>query len=166
MQSPLRAGRRPAADGNGGDAKPRRGTARVGSPAPNWSEPSVPGPTPLTCVAARQGDLPQFFCDAGARRATKRRPRSMRSPAAYAARGLQVVGVDVLENGRKAAAFRSEHRLELSRRRRHGSRYATSTDERAARPRLHRPKWESCERSWLASSRRRRCAPTSNRMLR
>jgi len=29
----------------------------------------------------------------------------------YGARGLEVVGVDVLENARKAAAFRSQHHL-------------------------------------------------------
>ena len=101
------------------------------------------------------------FLRAGARRATRRRPRSIRWPADYAARGLRVVGVDVLESARKAAVFRSEHRPELSRRHRHGSVAQPVRDQRAAGPRLHRPWRESCVRSWLVSSRPRRCAPTS-----
>lgn len=51
------------------------------------------------------------FLRAGARRATLKRPRSIRWPAATRLRGLRVVGVDVLESARKAAVFRSEHDL-------------------------------------------------------
>jgi len=85
-------------------------TARVGAPAPGWSEPSLPGPTLSLHSLRGKAIYLNFF-------ATWCPPCNEEAPAidaiarTYAARGLAVVGVDVLENARKAASFRSEHRL-------------------------------------------------------
>lgn len=84
--------------------------ARVGAPAPPWTEPSLPGPT-LSLAALRGKALYLNFF------ATWCPPCNAEAPAIdavqrdYRARGLQVVGVDVLENARKAAQFRDEHHL-------------------------------------------------------
>jgi cytochrome c biogenesis protein CcmG, thiol:disulfide interchange protein DsbE len=85
-------------------------SARVGRPAPSWSEPSLPGPTLSLASLHGKAIYLNFF-------ATWCPPCNEEAPAidslarAYAGRGLQVVGVDVLENARKASAFRTEHRL-------------------------------------------------------
>jgi cytochrome c biogenesis protein CcmG/thiol:disulfide interchange protein DsbE len=84
--------------------------ARVGEPAPPWTEPSLPGPTLSLAALHGKAIYLNFF-------ATWCPPCNAEAPAIdaisrdYAARGLLVVGVDVLENARKAADFRQEHHL-------------------------------------------------------
>jgi peroxiredoxin len=84
--------------------------AQVGHPAPAWTEPSIPGPTiSLTALRGKPIYL-NFF-------ATWCPPCAQEAPAIdalsrdFASAGLRVVGVDVLENARKAALFRTEHHL-------------------------------------------------------
>jgi cytochrome c biogenesis protein CcmG, thiol:disulfide interchange protein DsbE len=85
-------------------------TARVGEPAPNWSEPSLPGPSLSLASLRGKAIYLNFF-------ATWCPPCNQEAPAInalqreYGGRGLQVVGVDVLEDARKAAQFRREHHL-------------------------------------------------------
>jgi thiol-disulfide isomerase/thioredoxin len=84
--------------------------ARVGHPAPAWSEPSLPGPTLSSASLHGKAVYLNFF-------ATWCPPCNAEAPSIdalarrYGSRGLQVVGVDVLEDSRKAAAFRDEHHL-------------------------------------------------------
>jgi cytochrome c biogenesis protein CcmG, thiol:disulfide interchange protein DsbE len=84
--------------------------ARIGRPAPNWSEASLPGPTLSLASLHGKAIYLNFF-------ATWCPPCNEEAPAidalsrSYASRGLQVVGVDVLENQRKAASFRQAHHL-------------------------------------------------------
>ncbi len=84
--------------------------ARVGEPAPPWMEPSLPGPTLSLAALHGKAIYLNFF-------ASWCPPCNAEAPAIdaisrdYAARGLQVVGVDVLENARKAAGFRQQHHL-------------------------------------------------------
>lgn len=84
--------------------------AAVGQPAPPWTEPSLPGPTlSLASLRGKAVYLNLFatWCD----------PCNEEAPAIsalqrdYSAKGLQVVGVDILENARKAGEFRQKYRL-------------------------------------------------------
>jgi cytochrome c biogenesis protein CcmG, thiol:disulfide interchange protein DsbE len=84
--------------------------ACVGAPAPAWTETSIPGPTLSSSDLRGKAVYLNFFaswcppCNAEA-------PAINSIARAYGGKGLQVVGVDVLENGHKAAAFRDQHRL-------------------------------------------------------
>ena len=99
-----------AHNGNSGSATPAQVQAREGRLAPGWSEPSVPGPTLSLASLRGKAVYLNFFaswcppCNAEA-------PEIDRVQREYGARGLQVVGVDVLENARKAAQFRDSHHL-------------------------------------------------------
>ncbi len=96
----------------GGTASPAdsSGPARIGRAAPSWSEPSLPGPSLTLASLHGKAIYLNFF-------ATWCPPCNQEAPALdalqreYGARGLQVVGVDVLENARKASLFRNEHHL-------------------------------------------------------
>jgi thiol-disulfide isomerase/thioredoxin len=89
---------------------PNAGPARVGQAAPAWKEPSLPGPSLTLASLHGKAIYLNFF-------ATWCPPCNQEAPAIdalqrrYAGRGLQVVGVDVLENARKASQFRDEHHL-------------------------------------------------------
>jgi cytochrome c biogenesis protein CcmG/thiol:disulfide interchange protein DsbE len=84
--------------------------ARVGQPAPSWSEPTVGGPTLSLASLHGKAVYLNFF-------ATWCPPCNAEAPSindlarSYAPRGLQVVGVDVMESPGKAASFRSAHHL-------------------------------------------------------
>ena len=84
--------------------------ARIGQPAPPWTESAVPGGSLSSTALAGKAVYLNFF-------ATWCPPCNDEAPALdalqrqYADRGLQVVGVDVLENAGKAAQFRKAHHL-------------------------------------------------------
>ncbi len=95
-------------DGASSSAAPS--VARVGKAAPDWSEASIPGPKLSLSSLRGKAIYLNFF-------ATWCPPCNQEAPAIdalakeFADRGVAVVGVDVLENANKAAAFRSGHHL-------------------------------------------------------
>jgi cytochrome c biogenesis protein CcmG/thiol:disulfide interchange protein DsbE len=90
------------------DAAPQH--AHIGSAAPNWTEPKAGGGTLELASLKGKAVYLNFF-------ATWCPPCNEEAPAInalqqkYAAQGLQVVGVDVLENAGSAEKFREEHKL-------------------------------------------------------
>jgi cytochrome c biogenesis protein CcmG, thiol:disulfide interchange protein DsbE len=94
-----------AADAN---AAPQH--AHIGSAAPNWTEPKAGGGTLELASLKGKAVYLNFF-------ATWCPPCNEEAPAInalqqkYASQGLQVVGVDVLENAAAAEKFRTEHQL-------------------------------------------------------
>jgi cytochrome c biogenesis protein CcmG, thiol:disulfide interchange protein DsbE len=92
------------------DSNDAAATARVGQPAPDWSEPSIPGPT-LSLASLRGKAIYLNFFATWCPPCNVEAPSIDRLARAYAGRPFEVVGVDVLESARKAAAFRSEHGL-------------------------------------------------------
>lgn len=92
------------------DAAQSDTVARVGEPAPPFHEAVQPGGT--VTLASLRGKVVylNFFatwCPPCNDEAASIEGLQQR----YGSRGLQVVGVDVLENAQKAALFRQEHRL-------------------------------------------------------
>jgi len=84
--------------------------AREGAVAPAWSEPSIPGPN-LSSESLRGKALYLNFFASWCPPCNSEAPAIDALARAYRARGLQVVGVDVLENARKAGEFRQRHAL-------------------------------------------------------
>jgi cytochrome c biogenesis protein CcmG, thiol:disulfide interchange protein DsbE len=84
--------------------------ARVGAPAPDFSEASIPGPT-LSLESLRGKAIYLNFFATWCPPCNEEAPAINALQRQYAASGLQVVGVDVLESARKAALFRQEHHL-------------------------------------------------------
>jgi peroxiredoxin len=90
------------------DAPPQH--AHIGSAAPNWTEPKAGGGTLELASLKGKAVYLNFF-------ATWCPPCNEEAPAInalqqkYASQGLQVVGVDVLENAAAAAKFRDQHKL-------------------------------------------------------
>lgn len=84
--------------------------ARVGEPAPPWTEPSLPGPS-LSLSGLRGKPVYLNFFATWCPPCNAEAPTIDSIAREYGPRGLQVVGVDVLENAGKAAEFRREHRL-------------------------------------------------------
>lgn len=98
------------AHGGGSESASGASIAQVGRPAPAWTEPSIPGPTLSLASLRGKAVYLNFF-------ATWCPPCAQEAPSidalsrSFASAGLRVVGVDVLENSRKAALFRTEHQL-------------------------------------------------------
>jgi cytochrome c biogenesis protein CcmG/thiol:disulfide interchange protein DsbE len=82
----------------------------VGRPAPNWSEPSIPGPT-LSLASLRGNAVYLNFFATWCTPCNEEAPSIDALARTYGPRGVRVVGVDVLESARKAAEFRSQHQL-------------------------------------------------------
>ena len=84
--------------------------ARVGQPAPPWTEPAVPSGTVSLAALRGKAVYLNFF-------ATWCPPCNEEAPTLnalqrqYGSRGLAIVGVDVLENASKAEQFRAQHGL-------------------------------------------------------
>lgn len=98
------------ARGEGSESASGATVAQVGHPAPAWTEPSIPGPTLSLASLRGKAVYLNFF-------ATWCPPCAQEAPSidalsrSLSSAGLRVVGVDVLENARKAALFRTQHHL-------------------------------------------------------
>src|SRR5438309_1654765 len=84
--------------------------AHVGQPAPNWTEPIVPAGT-LTLSSLRGKPVYLNFFASWCPPCNDEAPGINELQKQFAARGLRVVGIDVLENAKKAESFRTEHGL-------------------------------------------------------
>jgi peroxiredoxin len=91
-------------------AAPGNSVARVGQPAPAWSEPAVPGGT-LSLASLHGKAVYLNFFASWCPPCNEEAPTLNALQKQYGSRGLQIVGVDVLENARKAEQFRSDHKL-------------------------------------------------------
>ena len=91
-------------------ASPSSAVARVGRPAPPWSEPSVPGGT-LSLASLRGKAVYLNIFASWCPPCNEEAPTLNALQEQYGSRGLQIVGVDVLENAHKAELFRSDHHL-------------------------------------------------------
>jgi len=84
--------------------------ASVGQPAPAWSERAVPNGQ-LSLASLRGKTIYLNFFATWCPPCNEEAPAIERLQRSFGARGLQVVGVDVLENARKAELFRVQHHL-------------------------------------------------------
>jgi cytochrome c biogenesis protein CcmG, thiol:disulfide interchange protein DsbE len=84
--------------------------ARVGQPAPAWSEPEVPKGT-LSLASLRGKAIYLNFFATWCPPCNEEAPTIDRLQRRFGSQGLQVVGVDVLENAGKAESFRAQHHL-------------------------------------------------------
>jgi cytochrome c biogenesis protein CcmG, thiol:disulfide interchange protein DsbE len=85
-------------------------SARVGQPAPAWSESAVPKGK-LALVSLRGKAIYLNFFATWCPPCNEEAPALERLQRTFGAAGLQIVGVDVLESARKAQLFRSQHHL-------------------------------------------------------
>lgn len=93
-----------------GSASAGGAIAQVGHPAPAWTEPSIPGST-LSLDSLRGKAVYLNFFASWCPPCAQEAPAIDALSRSFSSAGLRVVGVDVLENARKAATFRSEHHL-------------------------------------------------------
>ena len=86
------------------------GHAKVGAAAPSFDEPTVSG-TNLTMASLEGKAVYLNFFASWCPPCNEEAPDVKAVQTQFKDRGLQVVGVDVLENGKKAQLFVSEHHL-------------------------------------------------------
>lgn len=91
-----------AACSAGANGAPR--VAAVGLPAPDWSQPTVTG-TKLSLASLRGKPIYLNFFATWCPPCNEEAPYINALAKQYGARGLQTVGVDELENAKKAAQF-------------------------------------------------------------
>lgn len=84
--------------------------AHVGQPAPTWTEPVAPGGT-LSLRSLRGKVVYLNFFATWCPPCNEEAPHIEQLQRTFGPAGLQVVGVDVLENARKAEQFRQKHHL-------------------------------------------------------
>ena len=82
----------------------------IGEPAPNWSEAAAPTGT-LSLASLRGKVVYLNFFATWCPPCGEEAPQIERLQRSTGPQGLQVVGIDVLENARKAESFRQMHRL-------------------------------------------------------
>jgi cytochrome c biogenesis protein CcmG, thiol:disulfide interchange protein DsbE len=85
-------------------------SAAVGQPAPAFSESAVPKGT-ISLAALRGKPIYLNFFATWCPPCNEEAPDIDRLQREFASLGLQIVGVDVLENARKAELFRAQHHL-------------------------------------------------------
>ena len=85
--------------------------ARVGEAAPNWHEATAQGPQ-LAMTSLRGKVVYLNFFATWCPPCNEEAPDIVALQREFGARGLQVVGIDVLENARKASDFQRAHRLD------------------------------------------------------
>jgi cytochrome c biogenesis protein CcmG, thiol:disulfide interchange protein DsbE len=98
------------ARGDGSESASGATIAQVGRPAPGWTQPSIPGPT-LSLASLRGKPVYLNFFATWCPPCVQEAPSIDALSRAFGPAGLRVVGVDVLENPRKAALFRTQHHL-------------------------------------------------------
>lgn len=85
-------------------------TARVGQQAPNWSEPALGG-REIAMASLHGKPVYLNFFATWCPGCNEEAAALERISHEYRSRGLEVVGIDVLESPRKAEEFRSAHHL-------------------------------------------------------
>jgi cytochrome c biogenesis protein CcmG, thiol:disulfide interchange protein DsbE len=93
-------------NGGGADA-----TAQVGKAAPDWTDPLVSGSGSETMAQLRGKPVFMDFFATWCPPCNAEAPMVNAAYKQYASQGLQVIGVDVQENARKAKQFVDEHQL-------------------------------------------------------
>jgi cytochrome c biogenesis protein CcmG, thiol:disulfide interchange protein DsbE len=92
------------------DVSDQNAVAHAGQPAPNFTEPSLPGPT-LSLASLRGKAVYLNFFATWCPPCNDEAPQIEALQKRFASAGLAVVGVDVLENAKKAAQFQGRHHL-------------------------------------------------------
>ncbi len=95
---------------HGTSASSGTAVAHIGRPAPAWSEPAVPSGTLALASLHGKAVYLNFFAS-WCPPCNEEAPTLNALQKQFGSHGLQIVGVDVLENARKAEQFRSEHHL-------------------------------------------------------
>jgi cytochrome c biogenesis protein CcmG/thiol:disulfide interchange protein DsbE len=85
-------------------------TARIGQPAPNWTQPTASG-TKLSLASLRGKPVYLNFFATWCPPCNEEAPDVNALQKQFAPRGLQVVGVDELENAKKAKQFVEKYAL-------------------------------------------------------